>query len=352
MRHGSSTIVATILLAAATAAYAAPPPAPASDEKREFQLQDTHTAKEAHGATASKIKPTRTEAAMKLFVVDKDKGPVKGVVILVTGPDKTKYYTEPTDSEGYAEVLVPVGRRYDIAYLSLGRREIAATIPVADEPSQSVKLTLRYKREVPQQPFILAGVEFDTAKATIRPESFPRLDTVVEFMLHKTDSRVEISGHTDNVGNAKANKTLSDARAQACRNYIVSRGIDKDGWTPSASGPSAPSLPTTPTRAAKRTAASKRRSCSTGRQWRSADLAKSLSAGRVSRRRVRESIETTGGDGIMRRLPMLAGHTGGRLTQQVLPNALSCDTAKRKGRFNFLRPLRSARLGGRTPGRG
>jgi outer membrane protein OmpA-like peptidoglycan-associated protein len=226
MRHGSSTIVATILLAAQSAAHAASPPAPAAEEKREFQLQDTHTAREAHGATASKIKPTRTEAAMKLFVVDKDKGPVKGIVILVTGPDKTKYYTEPTDSEGYAEVLVPVGRKYDLTYLSLGRREIAATVPVADEPSQSVKLTLRYKREVPHQAFVLAGVEFDTAKATIRPESFPRLDTVVEFMVHVKDARVEISGHTDNVGNAKANKTLSEARAQACRNYIVAKGID------------------------------------------------------------------------------------------------------------------------------
>jgi outer membrane protein OmpA-like peptidoglycan-associated protein len=227
MRHLSNTTIAAMILAANTAAYAAPPAPPASGEKPEFQLQDTHTAKEAHGATASKLKPTRTEAVMKLFVVDKDKGPVKGVVMFLTGPDKTKYYAEPTDSEGYAEVLVPVGQKYDVTFLSLGRREIAATVPVADEPSQSVKLTLRYKREVAEKPFILAGVNFDTAKATIRPESFPRLDVVVEFMAHKKNARVEISGHTDNVGDAKANKTLSEKRAQACRNYIVSKGIDK-----------------------------------------------------------------------------------------------------------------------------
>jgi hypothetical protein len=164
--------IAAMVLAAKTAAYAASPVPPASDEKREFQLQDTHTAKAAHGATASKITPTRTEAAMKLFVVDKDKGPVKGIVIFLTGPDKTKYYAEPTDSEGYAEVLVPVGRRYDVTFLSLGRREIAATVPVDDEPNQSVKLTLRYKRELAQPPLILTGVNFDTAKTTIRPESF------------------------------------------------------------------------------------------------------------------------------------------------------------------------------------
>lgn len=227
MHHRSNTTIAAMVLAATTAAYGASPAPAASDEKREFQLQDTHTAKEAHGATASKIRPTRTEAAMKLFVVDKDKGPVKGVVIFLTGPDKTKYYAEPTDSEGYAEVLVPVGKTYDITYLSLGRGEIAATVPVADEPSQSVKLTLRYKRERAPKPLILDGVNFDTAKATIRPESFARLDTVVEFMVHKKDARVEISGHTDNVGNAQANKTLSERRAQACRNYVVSKGIDK-----------------------------------------------------------------------------------------------------------------------------
>ena len=227
MRHGSHTTIAAMILAAATATYTASPAAAASDEKNEFQLQDTHTAKAAHGATESKIKPTRTEAAMKLFVVDKDKGPIKGVVIYLTGPDKTKYYTDATDSEGYAEVLVPVGRRYDVTYLSLGRKEIAATVPVSDEPNQSVKLTLRYKRDFAEKPFILAGVTFDNAKATIRPESFPLLDSVVEFMVHKKSARVEISGHTDNVGNAKANKALSEKRAQACRNYIVSKGIDK-----------------------------------------------------------------------------------------------------------------------------
>jgi OOP family OmpA-OmpF porin len=227
MHHRSKTTIAAMVLAATTAAYAEPPAPAPSNEKSEFQLQDSHTAKEAHGTTASKIKPTRTEAAMKLFVVDKDKGPVKGVVIFLTGPDKTKYYAEPTDSAGYTEVLVPVGKTYDITYLSLGRHEIAATVPVADEPSQSVKLTLRYKRERPPQPLILDGVNFDTAKATIRPESFSHLDTVVDFMVHKKDARVEISGHTDNVGNAQANKTLSEKRAQACRNYIVSKGIDK-----------------------------------------------------------------------------------------------------------------------------
>jgi hypothetical protein len=66
---------------------------------------------------------------MKLFVVVKDKGPVKRVVMFLTGREKKKYYAEPTDSEGYAELPVPAGQRYDITFLTLGRREITATVP-------------------------------------------------------------------------------------------------------------------------------------------------------------------------------------------------------------------------------
>lgn len=211
-------------LASTGAAHAAEPDARSADE---FVLQGAGgTAKAARGAKESKIQATRTEAAMKFFVVDKDKGPVKGVVISLAAPDGQKYYAEETDADGYAEVLVPVGQKYEITYLSLGRKDIAANVTVTGEPKQNVKLTLRYKRDAPPPPFILAGVVFDTAKSTLRPESFPKLDLVVEFMKLKKSARIEIAGHTDNVGKPKANQTLSEQRAAACRSYIISKGID------------------------------------------------------------------------------------------------------------------------------
>ena len=213
--------------AAGTASAAAP---------KTFELQNSETARDAKGATASKIKATKTHAAVRFFVVDKEKGPVPGVVISLTAPDGSKIYTDETDAAGYAEALVPVGQKYELVYLSLGSRDIATSVALTDEPNQNVKLTLRYKRPAPAPKimaaaapdaprFVLIGVNFDTAKATIRPESFPRLDRVVEFMSYKKSARVEISGHTDNVGNPKANKALSEARARACRDYLVAKGI-------------------------------------------------------------------------------------------------------------------------------
>ena len=200
-------------------------------DSSEFVLRTSEPPKQA-SRPASKIKPTATEAALKFTVVDKEKGPIQGIVISLTGADGTKYYTEQTDADGYAEVLVPVGQKYELVYLSLGRSEIAANVTVTDEPKQSIRLTLRYKRFEPPTPaepeprFVLDGVTFDTGKATIRPESFPRLDAVVEYMAHKKDARIEISGHTDNRGNPKVNKALSLKRAEACRDYLVSKGID------------------------------------------------------------------------------------------------------------------------------
>jgi|GEM_PF-421139 len=214
-----------------------------SEVDGEFALKDSDSAGSAHGATESKIRPSKTEAAMKFFMVDKESNKaIPGVVISLTSPDGKKYFTGETDEAGYAEVLVPVGKKYELVYLSLGRRDISARVPVSDEPNQNIKLTLRYKKRVPKprpkkatggagldevQPgFVLKGVEFDTGKATIRPDSFPRLASVLEYMTHKKSARIEITGHTDNVGQPASNKKLSNERAEACKKYLIEKGID------------------------------------------------------------------------------------------------------------------------------
>jgi len=215
----------------------------ASRDAGEFQLRDSDAAKGAQGATKSKIKATKTEAALKFFVIDKESGPIKGVVICLTSPTSTQYCTDETDAEGYAEVLVPVGQKYDATYLSLGGGDIATTVSVTNEPKQNIKLTLRYKRPPPRTPFVLKGVNFDTGTAVLRHESALRLDLVVDFMKRRKSAVVEVSGHTDNVGNAKKNKTLSLKRAQACRDYLISNGIEGSRITAVGYGGERPTVP-------------------------------------------------------------------------------------------------------------
>jgi outer membrane protein OmpA-like peptidoglycan-associated protein len=218
----------------------------------DFQVSDSDTAGQAHGERPSEIVATRTEAAMRLFVVNADTGPIQGIVIKMTAPDGTAYYTGQTDSLGYAEVLVPVGQRYAMEYLSLGRRNTTANVEVPAGPHQDIRLTMRYRRireaapaprartpetapgaqdpapeAAPEPPgLVLDGILFATGSAVLQAESFPRLDRVVEYMTYKPSARVLISGHTDNVGNAATNQRLSQTRADAVREYLVSHGID------------------------------------------------------------------------------------------------------------------------------
>lgn len=201
----------------------------AAKDAGEFEINE---ADQSSRPTQAKLAATDTEAAIRFFVVDKDKGAIEGIVISLTSPTGEKYYTEATDADGFAEVLVPIGRTYDLVYLSLGRRDIAAKVDVANEPKLNLKLTMRYKRvEYPtgdgESPgLVLEEVQFETGKATLTAESYARLDAVVEYMTHKKSARIKISGHTDNVGNKKANKKLSQKRADAVRDYVLSKGID------------------------------------------------------------------------------------------------------------------------------
>ena len=67
----------------------------------------------------------------------------------------------------------------------------------------------------------LDGVNFETGKAKLLPESLPILDKVGDVLRKWPILQVEVGGHTDNRGGAAMNKTLSAARARAVRTYLL-----------------------------------------------------------------------------------------------------------------------------------
>ncbi len=71
----------------------------------------------------------------------------------------------------------------------------------------------------------IQGIEFDVDKATIKSASFKILDGAVEVLAEFKDTKIEVSGHTDNTGAIDHNKELSLARANAVKAYFVTKGI-------------------------------------------------------------------------------------------------------------------------------
>ncbi len=73
---------------------------------------------------------------------------------------------------------------------------------------------------------VLNNIFFETNKFDLKNESLAELAKLVEFMALNPTLHIEISGHTDNVGNIQANQVLSENRAKSVYQYLISNKID------------------------------------------------------------------------------------------------------------------------------
>jgi outer membrane protein OmpA-like peptidoglycan-associated protein len=86
------------------------------------------------------------------------------------------------------------------------------------------------------QIMIREKIQFETAKAVIKPESFDLLNEITSVVRDNAQiKKLSIEGHTDSDGGEKYNQKLSDQRAAAVREYLVQHGIDaarlaSKGW--------------------------------------------------------------------------------------------------------------------------
>ncbi|HKT60122.1 MAG TPA: OmpA family protein [Gemmatimonadales bacterium] len=94
--------------------------------------------------------------------------------------------------------------------------------------------------EPAKKSLILEGVNFATGKAELTPESQTILDGVAESLVANEEIKVQVGGHTDNTGSAAVNKRLSAARANAVREYLISKGVAANRLTAVGYGPSKP----------------------------------------------------------------------------------------------------------------
>ena len=74
--------------------------------------------------------------------------------------------------------------------------------------------------------WVLLGINFDSGRTTFRPEAYPILINAAQILLTNPEIKVEIQGHTDNVGSAETNKKLSLDRAEVVKRFLIAKGVD------------------------------------------------------------------------------------------------------------------------------
>lgn len=89
------------------------------------------------------------------------------------------------------------------------------------------------------------NILFDFSKAILRPESYKELDKIARMLKANPNMQVELSAHTDGIGNYSKNLQLSDDRANSSRNYLISKGVSAGQIVAKGYGETTPVAPNT-----------------------------------------------------------------------------------------------------------
>ncbi len=88
--------------------------------------------------------------------------------------------------------------------------------------------------------FVTNNILFETGKADLKPESMSEIQKVADYMKKNKSARFLVVGHTDNVGSAASNQTLSENRAKAVVAALAKLGVDDFNLKPEGRGASEP----------------------------------------------------------------------------------------------------------------
>jgi OOP family OmpA-OmpF porin len=123
------------------------------------------------------------------------------------------------------------------------RQQIAADIAASLDASFTVNNGLRVAASdqlVLDQALRGRIIEFDTGKATLTDAGRALLDEMSAALLKLKEQKVVLIGHTDNAGARASNLSLSQARAEAVKAYMIQKGVKGESMTASGEGPDRP----------------------------------------------------------------------------------------------------------------
>jgi len=188
----------------------------------------TTTKIETPKTTPAKVERVPLKYVVK--VIDGDTGsPLDAKVRLQGAKDKVVPGMVPQGS-GTFEFNITAAQTKDYR-LSVERegyifQNLLVQIEGAQTQPKTIQRTVELRKLVVGASSILRNIYFDFGKATFKNESYNELNKLLAMMQQNSGTNVEIAGHTDAVGTKAFNKYLSQARANAVKNYLVDKGVD------------------------------------------------------------------------------------------------------------------------------
>jgi OmpA-OmpF porin, OOP family len=133
--------------------------------------------------------------------------------------------TQEVFTGSYSKTLTKKGW-YILEFSSPGFLPISDTVWVVNSRRRSINKTYYLKPVEMGLTIQLKNIYFNFAQTTLKPESYGELDKVADFFLQNPSLQFEVAGHTDSEGPDDYNLHLSQDRAQAIADYLISKGVD------------------------------------------------------------------------------------------------------------------------------
>jgi len=170
----------------------------------------------------------RPKLAFKYIGLALDKNtekPVYALVSLVSIEDSSNTFTTVNrNATGKFDFYGANDSLYLLSILSVGYMPYQKLV-VPDTLHSTVLHLHMLSKITKNQQYVIPALYFDTDKFELKSESYASLNTLVSFMELNPGVSIEISGHTDNTGNAASNAVLSENRAKSVVQYLQTYGI-------------------------------------------------------------------------------------------------------------------------------
>jgi len=184
---------------------------------------------------ASKADATRPDpvALVSGKVIDQKTGkPIEARIVYQTLPDGIEVGEATSDPvTGEYKIVLPYGQKYSMRAIAKDFIAEGDNIDLTQKAKgfqEIIGKELKLARIEPGTVIRLNNIFFDTGKSELRPESAPELDRLVVNLNENPKMVIEVQGHTDNTGSKEINAKLSQDRADAVREYFISKGIEPD----------------------------------------------------------------------------------------------------------------------------
>jgi len=193
------------------------------------------------------IKPEPVVMLLGRTLNAKTKNPVSAEILfedLVAHKEVGEAISDP--KSGSYRITLPNGKNYGIravakGFLSVNENLELMSITQYAEIQKDLFLVPIEVGETMQ----LNNVFFEQGKPILKSQSFPELDRLVQIMEENPSIKIELGGHTDNVGNKEALMKLSQDRVLAVKTYLEKNGIKKDRVDGKGYGSTQPIAPNT-----------------------------------------------------------------------------------------------------------